>query len=95
MDLARVIGTVVATQRDPLFEQVKLAVVQPLDDSLEDCGMPVVAIDALNRSNGDIVYLVRSGDAMFAHYTDTNVPTDCAIGGLVDDVNVLLKRGER
>jgi microcompartment protein CcmK/EutM len=62
--------------------------VQPLDAQLRDVGTPVVAIDALNRLRGDVVYLVRSGDSMFATYSDKNVPTDCAIGGLIDGMHV-------
>jgi ethanolamine utilization protein EutN len=88
MDLARVIGTVVATRRDPAFEHLKLAVVQPLDRNLKASGDPIVAVDALNRTRGDLVYIVRSGDAMFACRMDKLVPTDCAIGGLVDTAHI-------
>ncbi len=88
MDLARVIGTVVATQRDPALMHYRLAMVQPLDDDLQPSGRAVVAIDALNRRTGDLVYIVRSGDAMTAHPGDTLVPTDCAIGGLVDSLTL-------
>lgn len=88
MDLARVIGTIVATQRDPAFGPLKLAIVQPVDAELKDAGEPVVAIDALNRRRGDVVFLVRSGDAMFAHHGSELVPTDLAIGGLADHLYV-------
>lgn len=88
MDLARVIGTVVATQRDPAFEQLKLVVVQPLDRNLKPTGEAAVALDALGRTRGDLVYLVRSGDAMFACNSPNYVPTDCAIGGLVDEQSI-------
>ncbi|MDX2175278.1 MAG: EutN/CcmL family microcompartment protein [Candidatus Sumerlaeia bacterium] len=84
MDLARVVGTVVATQRDPALAGYKLALVQPLDSALKPVGGPVVALDATNRNRGEIVYLVRSGDAMFAHPGDHLPPVDCAIGGQVD-----------
>lgn len=88
MDLGRVIGTVVATQRDPDFGGYKLVVVQPLNEKLENIGTPLVAIDALGRYHGDIVYLVGSGDAMYAHQGDELLPTDLAIGGLVDRVEL-------
>lgn len=84
MDMARVIGTVVATEKDPLLHGLKLCIVQPLNDALEDDGKAVVAVDALNRNVGEIVYIVRSGDAMMAHHGNDLIPVDCAIGGMVD-----------
>ena len=88
MDLARVIGTVVATRRDPAFEHVKMVVIQPLDSALKPSGDPIVALDALGRGRGDLVYIVRSGDAMFACKLPGYVPTDCAVGGLVDQATL-------
>lgn len=95
MDLARVIGTVVATRRDALLESYRLAVVQPLDQHERPTGNPVVAIDALNRRTGDLVYIVRSGDAMSAHHGDGYMPTDCGIGGLVDTVYIANEEPKR
>jgi len=86
MDLARIIGTVVATQRDEAFQGYRLAIVQPVDGELNPKGDPQVAIDALNRRQGDIVFLVRSGDAMDAHPGKGLVPTDLAVGGLVENL---------
>ncbi len=84
MDLARVIGSVVATQRDPALGGYRLALVQPVDEHLSPVGRPVVALDALNKNVGELVYLVRSGDAMTAHPGDWEAPVDCAIAGMVD-----------
>lgn len=92
MDLARVIGTVVATQRDPLFGGLRLVVVQPLNERMEAIGTPAVAIDALSRNFGEVVWLVRSGDAMMAHPGDHYVPTDCAVGGMVDRLDLAAQR---
>lgn len=84
MDLARVIGNVVATHRDPALGGYRLALVQPVNEELAPFGQPVVALDALNKNIGEIVYLVRSGDAMTAHPGDWEAPVDCAIAGMVD-----------
>jgi len=93
MDIARIIGTVVATKRDPAWGDYRLSLVQPLTEKLESSGNPVVAVNSLNLNRGDLVYLIRSGDAMFAHPGDWNVPTDCAIGGLIDEpLNVREKK---
>lgn len=88
MDLARVIGSVVATERDPAFGSLRLALVQPLNEARQDSGRPYVAIDAINCNVGEIVFMVRSGDAMMGHPGEDLVPTDAAIGGIVDSVYV-------
>lgn len=89
MDLARIVGTVVATRKDPPLEGLRLALVVALDARLQPVGEPAVAVDALNLAEGSIVYLVRSGDAAFAHFGDANLPVDCAVAGLVDSVPTL------
>lgn len=88
MDMGRIIGTIVATQRDEALGQYRLAIVQPVDGALEPKGEPQIAIDALNRRQGDLVFLVRSGDAMYAHPGEWLVPTDLAIGGLVEHLHM-------
>ena len=47
MQLARVIGTVVATVKNDLLEGRKLHVIQPLDGRLNESGKPMVAIDSV------------------------------------------------
>ena len=88
MDMARVIGTLWCSVKDPALDNLRLAIVQPVNHRLENMGEPAVAIDQLNRQAGELVYIVRSGDAMFAHHGTHYVPTDCAIAGIVDSLNV-------
>ncbi len=88
MDLARVIGNVVATQRDPALGGYRLAIVQPVDSQMVPFGPAVVALDAMNRNIGETVYLARSGDAMSAHPGDWYAPVDCAIVGMVDSIGI-------
>lgn len=95
MDMARVIGTLWCSVKDPGLDNLRFAIVQPLNHRLEEMGEPAVAIDQLNRSAGELVYIVRSGDAMFAHYGIHLAPTDCAIAGLVDSLNVEDRKGHR
>ncbi len=94
MDMAKVIGTVVAEQRDAALESYHLAIVQPVDENMKEEGSPVVALDPLNRQNGDLVYIVRSGDAMAANRGTTLIPVDCAIAGLIDDVKITTEKRE-
>lgn len=85
MDLARVIGTVVATQKSPQLVGVKLCVIQPLDEALEPAGPTLIAADATaKRGTGELVYYVISAEAAFATPEDVQMPVDAAICGIVD-----------
>ncbi|MFQ5340924.1 MAG: EutN/CcmL family microcompartment protein [Anaerolineae bacterium] len=86
MQLARVIGTVVATIKYEGLEGIKLLIVQPLDKHQEPAGQPVVAADAVAMAGpGELVYVVASREAALA-LPETFVPVDHAIVGIVDQV---------
>ena len=89
MQLARVIGTVVATVKAPGLEGVRLLIVQPLTRRLEPVGGPVVAADALDMAGpGELVFIVGAREAAEA-MPDRFVPVDHAIVGIVDAVEEL------
>ncbi len=86
MQLARVIGTVVATEKTPNLEGVKFLIVQPLTKDLEPNGRPVVAADGVAMAGPDeLVYIVGSREAAQA-MPEPFVPVDHAIVGIVDEV---------
>ena len=88
MELARVIGTVVATIKSEGLEGVKFLIVQPLDKELQPTGKSVVAADAVAMAGpGDLVYVVASREAAEA-LVPRFVPVDHAIVGIVDEVAV-------
>ena len=87
MKFARVIGTVVASQKYDGLEGIKLLVVQPLDKHLADHGRPQVAADATAQAGpGSLVFIVGSREAAQA-LPEVFVPVDLSITGLVDDVH--------
>lgn len=89
MDIAKVIGTVVATQKVASLEGVTLLVIQPLNEKLEPAGAPLVATDATGRRGvGEIVYYVASGDAVYTGLQGEDLPVDAAVLGIVDSVYV-------
>ncbi len=89
MQLARVIGTVVATVKAPNMDGLRLLIVQPLTRELEPTGQPVVAADALDMAGpGELVYIVAAREAAEA-MPDRFVPVDHAIVGIVDAVEDL------
>ncbi len=87
MYLARVIGTVVATQKVPGLEGIRLLLVQPVDEAGHDRGKPVAAADLTQAGPGDLVHVTTSREAAIA-MPDPFVPVDAAILSIVDHVHV-------
>lgn len=85
MQLGRVIGTVVATQKYEGLQGAKFLLVLPLDHALRATGDPLVAVDTVRAGEGDLVYLVGSREAALA-LEPWFVPVDSAIVGIVDEV---------
>lgn len=86
MQLAKVIGTVVATQKYQGLEGIKFLIVQPLTQQQQPKGEPVVAADATAQAGPDeLVFIVGSREAAQA-LPIPFVPVDHAIVGIVDVV---------
>jgi ethanolamine utilization protein EutN len=88
MQLATVIGTLVATQKYEGLEGIKLLIVQPLTKQQQPDGDPLVAADGTAQAGpGDLVFIVGSREAAQA-MPNPFVPIDSAIVGIVDDVQL-------
>ena len=83
MQLARVIGTVVATVKNDSLEGRKLLVIQSLDGHLRPQGSPLVALDAIGAGTGELVIWCRGKEASFP-FRREDTPTDCTIIAIVD-----------
>jgi len=83
MQVARVIGAVVATRKDPALHGLKLLVLQPLDREQNAVGRPLVAADSTGAGTGELVFFVRGREAAFPFYP-AEPPVDAAIVGIVD-----------
>ena len=83
MQLARVIGDVVATRKEPAYEGITLLVIQPLLPDGSDAGRALVAVDAVGAGVGERVFFVRGKEASFPFFP-TEVPADAGIVGIVD-----------
>jgi microcompartment protein CcmK/EutM len=90
MQLARVIGRVVATRKESAFEGKTLLLVQPMAADGTDAGRAVVAVDAVGAGVGENVFFVRGKEASFPFHP-VEVPADASIVGIVDHWT----RGER
>ena len=83
MQLARVIGDVVATRKDGNLDGLKLLILQPIGADGSASGRTLVAVDAAGAGVGETVFFVRGKEASFP-YHPTEVPTDAGVVGIVD-----------
>ena len=86
MQLARVIGEVVSTVKDPNLFGTTLLVLQPLAPSGEPAGRTLVALDSVGAGVGEQVFFVRGREAAFPFYP-AEPPTDASIVGIVDQID--------
>lgn len=88
MLIARVLGSLVATQKNAKLEGAKLLLVQPLDLRGEDKGTSVLAIDSVDAGVGDRVLLVQDGRAAQQALGKGVAAVDAAILGVIDAVEL-------
>ncbi len=87
MFLARVVGRVIATIKDPAFVGKKILVVQPINKEGKDQGSQVLALDSVGAGAGETVYCCRGREASYPWYPN-DVPTETAIVAIVDQINL-------
>jgi len=86
MILARVVGTVVATRKDPRLVSNKLMVARPMDPHGKAEGSYLVAVDTVDAGVGETVLIVSGSSARMAQgFKDC--PIDAAIIGIVDEID--------
>ena len=87
MILAKIVGTVVATQKDERLVSSKLLVAQPIDGRGKAQGNHLVAVDTVNAGFGETVLIVSGSSARMAgDLKDT--PVDAVVIGIVDAVEL-------
>jgi ethanolamine utilization protein EutN len=88
MILARVIGHIVASQKESSHEGKKILLVQPLTIHDEPMGDPLVALDAVDAGIGDRVLAIQEGFSAMTAVGHTDAPIDAAVIGVVDRVDL-------
>jgi microcompartment protein CcmK/EutM len=87
MHFARVIGTVVCTERVPSWRGQRMLLLEPTDAAGKASGRSLVAIDLVSAAPGQRVFYVRGREAANA-LPDAENPADAAIVGIVDHARV-------
>ena len=92
MQIARVKGTVVSTNKSDKLTGLKLLIVKPIDiETFEEKGSLMVAIDAVGAVEGEIVMCVGGSSSRQTAITDGK-PVDQSIVAIIDSVDVDGKR---
>jgi ethanolamine utilization protein EutN len=87
MILARIVGTVVSTRKDPRLEGKKLLVVKPVSPQGSDEPGYLVAVDTVDAGFRETVLVVSGSSARLASECKDR-PVDAAIVGIVDEVKL-------
>ena len=95
MQIARVIGTVVSTQKNRKFVGAKLLLVQPLNLDDTPRGAAILAIDGVGAGVHEKVLVVLEGRAAGEALGRKGAPVDAAIIGIVDSVDCDALEGQR
>ena len=83
MQLARVAGTLVATDKEPSMDGLSFRVLRQLDFENADMGGYVIAVDAIGAGVGEVVMYATGSSARQANATDGR-PCDAVIMAIVD-----------
>jgi microcompartment protein CcmK/EutM len=83
MQLARVIGTLVATRKDEKLEGLKFLIVRPVSPEGQDTSNALVAVDAVGAGVGEVVMIATGSSARQTVITDRR-PCDAVIMAIVD-----------
>ena len=87
MILARIVGTVVATRKDPKLISTKLLVARPMDPHGKPEGSYLVAVDTVDAGFGETVLIVSGSSARMASGLK-DCPVDAAIVGIIDEIEI-------
>lgn len=90
MILARVLGNVVATQKNERYTGARVMLCQPITPSGEETGATLLALDSVDAGEGDTVLIVQEGwGASTAATGEQGAAIDSAIIGVVDRIDFL------
>ncbi|HYP54592.1 MAG TPA: EutN/CcmL family microcompartment protein [Pyrinomonadaceae bacterium] len=90
MILARVLGNVVATQKNRRYDGARLMLCQPVTPEGEETGATLLALDSVDAGAGDVVLIVQEGwGASTAATGEAGAAIDSAIVGVVDRIDLL------
>ena len=95
MLLARVIGNIVATQKNQRYEGTRAMLCRQITPEGKDMDYTCIALDSVNSGKGDVVIIAQEGwSASTASTGRAGAAIDSAIVGVVDYIDLLPKQGK-
>jgi microcompartment protein CcmK/EutM len=88
MLLCKVVGTIVATQKNQTLKDKKILTVQPVDLENKPIGRDLLAIDTVDAGVGDTVLVVQEGQAAAQILKSKEIPVHSVIVAVVDGMDV-------
>ncbi len=90
MILARVLGNVVATQKNLRYENARIMLCQQISPEGDEMGNTILALDSVDSGEGDVVLIVQEGWGASTSATgEPGAAIDSAIVGVVDRIDLL------
>ena len=83
MQIAEVVGDVVATRKDENLKGLKLLILQPLTPDGKPSGRTLIGVDSVGAGVGERVFFVRGKEASFPFYP-VEAPVDAGVVGIID-----------
>lgn len=87
MQIARVIGSTIATIKDEKLTGRKLLIVREADETGQAVGKPYVAVDSVDAGTGDLVLVAAGSSARQTHLTKDS-PVDAVIMAVIDSLEL-------
>jgi ethanolamine utilization protein EutN len=95
MILARVLGNIVATQKNERYESARVMLCEQITPEGDTTGMTILALDSVDSGVGDTVLIVQEGwGASTAATGKAGAAIDSAIVGVVDRIDLLSEQIE-
>ncbi|HEX7998326.1 MAG TPA: EutN/CcmL family microcompartment protein [Pyrinomonadaceae bacterium] len=89
MILARVLGNVVATQKNFRYQNARIMLCQQITPEGEEMSNTILALDSVDAGAGDVVIIVQEGwGASTAATGEAGAAIDSAIVGVVDTIDL-------
>ena len=88
MNLAKIIGTIWATQKDPQLEKLRMQLIQPINSNQKELGKPIIAVDSVGAGTGEIVFYITASEAVLP-LKNKPALSDATIIGIVDNIEVI------
>jgi len=92
MQICKVVGTVVSTNKAEKLSGLTLLLVRPIDlETFEEKGAPLVSIDTVGAGPGEVVMTVGGSSSRQTAVTDGK-PVDQAVVAIIDHIDMGTKR---